>query len=201
MDRKKAFRRTCIFFTYQINSAFTIFDSLQGVLILKNIVLIGFMGTGKTVVARRLARLLNKKFLDTDIEIERVTGIPINQLLKKYGEKRFQSEESLALKRISEADNAVIATGCNIVFKSENRELIKNMGKVVCLTAAPEKIKERIEKRGHRHLAKEEAESLEIVKEMLTAREKFYFEADIIINTTDLSVEEVVEAVYKKLTV
>lgn len=166
---------------------------------MSNIVLIGFMGTGKTVVARRLAKLLNKKFLDTDLEIERVTGTSIVHLIKKFGEKRFQSEESLALKRISRVNNAVIATGCNIVLKEENRELIKNMGKVVCLTAAPEKIKERIEKRGHRHLKRKEAQSLKKVEEMLAYREKYYFEADIIINTTDLSVEEVVKIVYKEL--
>ena len=165
---------------------------------MENVVLIGFMGTGKTVVARRLSKLLNKKFIDTDLEIERVTGMTANQIVKKYGSVRFHSEESLALKRILNSNNLIISTGYDIVQNKENLDLIKKNGKVVCLTATPEKVKERIEKRDHRPLMKSD-KSLEKVKEMLNENEKYYSEAEVIVDTTNLSVDEVVNYIYRKL--
>ena len=65
-----------------------------------NIILIGFMGTGKTAVGKRLAAILGKSFYDTDQEVEAVTGMTISQLFNKYGEVRFRSEENLAIQRL-----------------------------------------------------------------------------------------------------
>ena len=69
------------------------------------------MGTGKTAVGKRLAAILKKEFYDTDQEVENVTGMTIYQLFNKHGEVRFRSEENLALQRLLQRENCVIATG------------------------------------------------------------------------------------------
>jgi shikimate kinase len=163
-----------------------------------NIILVGFMGTGKTVVGRRLAAKLDKKFVDTDMEIERVTGMPVARLIKKHGEIRFRSEETLALKRISKLDNIVVATGGGIVLNKENVDLLKNMGKIICLTAAPEIIKERIERRNNRPLLGKDT-SIEKIKELLSQSEEFYKEADFVVDTTDLQIDDVINKIFEFL--
>lgn len=80
----------------------------------KNIILIGFMGSGKTVVGRAISRLIDYEFVDTDNEIEKVTGLAIAQIFKKYGKLRFHSEEELAYKKLLNREGLVIATGGNI---------------------------------------------------------------------------------------
>jgi shikimate kinase len=81
-----------------------------------NIILIGFMGTGKTAIGKRLAQALGRPFIDTDKEIEKVTGMSIAQIFNKHGEIRFRSEEKIAIKKACASRSAVIATGgggCN----------------------------------------------------------------------------------------
>ncbi len=75
----------------------------------KNIVLIGFMGTGKSTVGMRLAERLHLEFVDMDREIERITGMSISQLFRKHGETRFRSEEQLMAQKLGQRTNLVIA--------------------------------------------------------------------------------------------
>lgn len=162
-----------------------------------NIILIGFMGTGKTVVGRRLASRLQKNFIDTDAEIERVTGMSIPQLIKKHGYVRFRSEGNLALKRISNVKNAVIAAGGGIVLNDENMKLLKQLGTVICLKASPEAIKERTERRTNKPFL--DKGDYNEIKKMLAEREKYYRQADFTLDTTDLSIEEVLEKITEYL--
>ncbi|HQE24133.1 MAG TPA: shikimate kinase, partial [Syntrophomonadaceae bacterium] len=82
----------------------------------KNIILTGFMGTGKSSVGTRLAERLNREFVDMDREIERLTGMTISQLFRRYGEVRFRSEEKLMAKKLAGQSDLVIATGGGIVL-------------------------------------------------------------------------------------
>ena len=157
-----------------------------------NIILVGFMGTGKTVVGRRLAAKLNKRFIDTDMEIERVTGMPVAGLIKKHGEIRFRSEETLALKRVAKLNNMVVATGGGIVLNKENMDLLREMGKIICLTAWPEVIKERIERRNNRPLLGKDT-SIEKIKNLLAERDEFYKEADLLVDTSELQIDGVIK--------
>ncbi|MDN5293136.1 MAG: shikimate kinase [Eubacteriales bacterium] len=118
----------------------------------KNIILVGFMGTGKSTVGRLLAKKLQKEFYDTDAEVERVTGLSVKEIFRRYGEVRFRSEEKAALKRLLQGDNRVIATGGGIVLDPENRELMQARGVVVCLTATPEEIYRRVKNNDDRPL-------------------------------------------------
>jgi len=122
-----------------------------------NIVLIGFMGTGKTAVGRRLAALLNKSFYDSDQEVENVTGMSIPQLFSRYGEIRFRSEENLIINKLSRYDNCVIATGGGVVLNGENIRMLREKGVIVCLSARPEINCERGGRRKKRALFKKGA--------------------------------------------
>ena len=108
----------------------------------KNIVLIGFMGTGKTAVGTRLARRLGREFVDTDNEIEQITGMTIRDIFYKEGEIRFRSEEALIVKRLAERTGLVIATGGGVI-NPDNLHLLKQNGILICLEADPEDILKR----------------------------------------------------------
>jgi shikimate kinase len=84
---------------------------------MKNIVLIGFMATGKTVIGRNLAGLLKREFVDTDAAIEKLTGKTVSQIFAAEGEARFRLEEELLVQKLSSRDNLVIATGGGLVLK------------------------------------------------------------------------------------
>ena len=105
----------------------------------KNIVLIGFMGTGKTAVGRRLARRLKRKFVDTDAEIEKITGKTIAQIFARDGATRFRSEEALLVKKLAPKEGLVISTGGGLVLNPENVRLLRENGIFVALAADPDK--------------------------------------------------------------
>jgi shikimate kinase len=158
----------------------------------KNIVLIGFMGTGKSSVGTRLGQKLHREFLDMDREIEHLLGMPVERIFRVYGEMRFRSEERLLAEKLGKRRNLVIATGGGVVLDPENIQALKQNGLVVCLQAKPEDILERVNrKKGTRPLLKK-GSSIEDIKEMLKQREAFYSTADLTIDTSGKELEEIV---------
>ncbi len=163
----------------------------------KNIVLIGFMGTGKSTVGLKLAEKLKLKFIDMDKEIEKITGMTINELFRKHGEIRFRSEEKLMTKKLSSQENVVIATGGGTLLQKENVEALKENGILICLEASPVDIWERVNrKKGTRPLLRKDMQ-VEDIEEMLAAREPFYAYADYRVNTSDQELEKVVNDIIK----
>jgi shikimate kinase len=165
----------------------------------KNIVLIGFMGTGKTAVGTRLAQKLNRDFIDTDKEIERVTGTTIRDIFLKWGEIRFRSEEALVIKRLVGLRNLVIATGGGAVINEENIDSLKADGIIVCLEAAPEDIFHRINRKRQNRPLLGKHFTVDDVKKMLEDRKQYYNKADIHITTTGMDPDQVVLAIIAKL--
>ncbi len=161
-----------------------------------NLVLVGFMGTGKTSVGRKLARKLGMKFVDTDQEIERVTGMTVREIFKKHGEIRFRSEEKAAVRRITGEDGQVIATGGGVVLDPENMRMLKQNGVVVCLTAEPEVIYQRLKNKKNRPLLQTE-EPLKTIKRLLAERQPLYESAGIAVNTTNKDLDDVIAEVEK----
>lgn len=161
----------------------------------KNIILIGFMGTGKTAVGKRLAGLLNMKFYDTDQEIEKVTSMTINQLFNKHGEIRFRSEEALIIKKLTEKKNCVIATGGGIVLDQKNISQLGENGIIISLTAHPDVIYERVKRRNTRPLLKKGGDPYDIIISLLKEREELYKCADFSIDTSNLSFEEIINLI------
>lgn len=159
-----------------------------------NIVLIGFMGTGKTAVGKRLAAMLNMDFYDTDQEVEAVTGMSITQLYNKYGEVRFISEENLAVKRLAQRDNCVIATGGGVVLNKENIELLQEKGILICLMARIDVVYERVKRRNNRPILKKGDIYNNILK-LNAERQELYKCADIQIDTSDMEFSEIIDKI------
>lgn len=166
---------------------------------MKNIVLIGFMGTGKTTVGKRLAGRLGWQFVDTDREIERVTGKTIPQIFAQDGEVRFRSEERLVIQKLSRREGLVIATGGGAVLDPENVADLKRNGVLICLAADPEIIYQRVKGKKHRPLLNKKGDLQEQIRTLLTARAPFYAVADFTIDTGNISSGEVVNKIINYL--
>jgi shikimate kinase len=148
-----------------------------------NIVLIGFMGTGKTSIGIRLARTLNRQFVDTDAEIVKILGMPVKEIFKKLGEVRFRSEEKLLIQKLSAQKNQVISTGGGSIQHSENLAIFQDNSMIVCLTASPEEIISRVNrKKGTRPLLGKKVD-VPLIEAMLEERKEFYQQADHFIST------------------
>jgi len=153
-----------------------------------NLVLIGFMGTGKTSLGKLLADKLGRTFVDIDQKIEQDSGLSIPKIFELHGESYFRELEKKAVAEIVKRKNLVIATGGGTVKDEENLRLLKNNGVIVCLTTDPEEILIRTQRRGERPLLdKPDDERLAEIKKLLAEREKFYSQADYTIDTTDWS--------------
>ena len=160
-----------------------------------NIVLIGFMGSGKTVVGRNLARLLDYQFMDTDEEIRSVTGLTLPQLFRKHGEIRFRSEEELVIKKLADKNMLVIASGGSLTPIAANFQLLQEKGWMVLLSASPEIILERISRKNDRLLLSGKP-NLTKIKGLIEERNTFYQQmADMIVDTSTIGVEEAAQQI------
>lgn len=165
----------------------------------KNIVLIGFMGTGKTTIGLRLADRLRRTFVDMDREIESLNRMSVAEIFRLHGEIRFRSEEKLLAAKLSDREDLVIATGGGTVLDEENVAALKQNGVLVCLDADAVDIHARVSrKKGIRPLLGKGA-TVAAVEDMLQAREPFYACADLRIITTGKSLNETVNSIIDNL--
>jgi shikimate kinase len=141
-----------------------------------NIILIGFMGVGKSTVGRLLASELRLSLLDTDELIEQTEERTISEIFRTDGEERFRVLESEVLETLQDYDNYVLSTGGGIVLKAENVARLKSLGRVVLLTADPPVIYERVKRETHRPLLQTADPQAEITK-ILERRRPFYQQA------------------------
>lgn len=161
----------------------------------KNIVLIGFMGTGKSTVGIKLAERLRMKFVDMDREIEKISGMTIPMMFKKHGEVRFRSEEALMAKKLSQCSSLVIATGGGVVLREDNVLALRRNGIMICLDADPQVILDRVNrKKGTRPLLKKNVDETQI-EQMLSEREEYYRMADYRIDTSDKEMDKIVDEI------
>ena len=159
-----------------------------------NIVLIGFMGTGKTVAGRMIADKLKFEFIDTDESIERDTGLSIGDIFKKKGEPFFREVESRIIALVSLADNTVISTGGGVPLRESNLVELERNGVVVCLEASVETILKRLDGDKTRPLLIKPDPAKEI-ENLLESRKKYYKRCGLSINTDNLSVLEITERI------
>lgn len=165
---------------------------------MKNIVLIGFMATGKSVVGRRLAQRLKREFIDTDDEIERLTGKTVAQIFARDGAVRFRSEEDLLVKKLAGRSGLVIATGGGMVLNPENIRMLKENGVLIALTASTEVIYNRVRNKKSRPLLLHKDVKSRIT-ELLQERENAYREAEFTVDTGSISISETVAEINRYL--
>jgi shikimate kinase len=165
------------------------------------IVLIGFMGSGKSSAGRILERRTGWPRFDTDELVTARFGRPVSEIFAKFGEDTFRDAESEVVGQLSAATPAVIVTGGGIVLRASNLELLRRVGTLVHLEADEETLFRRVSRRATRPLLQTENPRATLA-ELLRVRLPLYREvADVQIDTSRLTHEEVAEAVLKKMEV
>lgn len=168
---------------------------------MKNIVLVGFMGTGKTVVGKQIAHDLGMQFVSTDELIEKKANMPIDDIFSKKGESYFRQLERETMMEVSANDFSVIDTGGGAVINELNVKDLKMQGVLFCLNATAEEILKRIGGEKHRPLLNVN-DPLGEINYLLKKREPYYKRADYQIDTTGKSVKRVAEeiiSIYRKI--
>jgi shikimate kinase len=161
---------------------------------MKNIVLVGFMGTGKTTIATAVANRLKMRYVSTDDLIEKREKSTINEIFRKKGEDYFRDVEAAVIRDVSLQEGLVIDAGGGAVIREENIAYLKSGGIVVCLTADEETIMERTKKYKHRPLLNVEDPKRKI-RDLLAKRAPFYAKADHTIDTGKLTARQVVDRI------
>ncbi len=159
-----------------------------------NIVLTGFMGTGKTTVGRRLAEDLNAPFFDVDATIEKEKACSIRSIFESEGEAEFRKLETMAIERLSARDHIILSTGGGALLDANNRELLKRNGYLICLMAKAGTLLERLKDDFTRPLlAREDPGSG--IERLLKKRQGVYRLCDLQIQTDQRTIAEVAQAI------
>jgi len=161
---------------------------------MKNIALVGFMGTGKTAASRALARKLGMKYVSTDGLIEKKEKATIAEIFAAKGEAYFRKAEKEAIREASLMKSVVIDAGGGAVMDPENVENLKKHAALVCLWAEPEVILERTKEYTHRPLLNV-GDPLVKIKELIDRRKRLYERADYHIHTSRMTVDRVVNEI------
>lgn len=164
---------------------------------MKNVILVGFMGTGKSVVGGLLAERLGRPFVDLDKRIEKAAGRPVARIFREEGEPGFRRMERQAVKAAAALKGHVIATGGGVMADDENVRLLKGSGWLICLTARPEVILQRTAAVLQARPLLAGGEPKDRIEALLKLRAPFYAKADMAVDTSDRPVRKVVEEIVK----
>jgi shikimate kinase len=165
-----------------------------------NIVLTGFMGTGKTAVGQALAKRLNRQLIEVDSKIEQMAGKSISDIFKDSGEIYFRELEIGAIKQAAAGKKQVIACGGGVVLNTINIDRLRETGVIINLVASPQIILKRTSgNAGSRPLLNIQ-QPAERIRELLKFRKPFYDRAaDLIINTSKLNIDAVADKIIDRL--
>ncbi len=164
-----------------------------------NIVLTGFMASGKTVIGKELAGKLERKFVDTDELIEKKSGLKIHQIFSSFGEPHFRQLESEIIQTVTKEDNLVIAVGGGAVLREENMVNLEKNGIIINLKIKPETVFERVKKDNLIRPLLKTDDPFTRIKELLSQREPYYARCNFSLDVSELSVKEVVEKIIQFL--
>ena len=161
---------------------------------MRNIILVGFMGSGKTTIAFELSHRLNMRYVSTDDLIEKKEMCTINEIFTRKGEDYFRNVETLAVRDACSMENVIIDLGGGAVIRDENWESIRASGVAICLTADENTIMERTKKYKHRPLLNVE-DPKQKIRNLMAKRAPFYAKADHCVDTGKLTVKQAVEKI------
>ncbi|WP_034297988.1 bifunctional shikimate kinase/3-dehydroquinate synthase AroKB [Herbaspirillum sp. RV1423] len=164
-----------------------------------SIFLVGLMGAGKTTIGRALAKKLNKRFVDSDHEIESRTGASIPVIFEIEGEESFRKREAEVIRELSAQQDIVLATGGGAILRADTREYLKQRGTVIYLRAGINQILQRTGRDKNRPLL-QTADPRRKLEELSRQREPYYREvADFVIETGRPNVQFLVQAILSQL--
>lgn len=165
---------------------------------MKNIVLVGMMGAGKTTVGELLATKLNRELKDIDRVIEQEQKKSIIEIFTDDGEEVFRKLESETIEKFSNMSDLIISTGGGALEKANNLSNLQKNGIIIYLEADIEELFKRVKNETQRPLLKEQ-DPLEVIKKLIKKREKFYLMANITIITDNKSPEKITEEIIKAI--
>ncbi|WP_320198793.1 shikimate kinase [Agrobacterium sp. rho-13.3] len=164
----------------------------------RNVIFVGLMGAGKSAIGRLVAQQLRVPFIDTDVEIERVSRMTIAELFAAYGEDEFRALETRVIKRLLRGGPKVVSTGGGAFINDNTRRHIKRGGISMWLKADLEVLWERVNKRDHRPLLKTENPKATL-QALMEKRYPLYEQADITILSRDVRKEIIVNEVLEAI--
>lgn len=162
---------------------------------MKNIVLTGFMGTGKTTVGKLLAEKLNRDFFDTDQMIEKNLEATISEIFKRVGEKQFRQFEEETISMVSSLEGCVISCGGGAVVNEKNVRMLRQNGIIINLYASARHILNRIGEDDNRPIIKKMLRPFDEIKKLLVQRQKAYQNCDLAFSTENLTPEQVAKEI------
>ena len=157
---------------------------------MKNIVLLGFMGSGKSSVGRILSKRLQRPFIDTDHKIEKDHGKKIPEIFAECGEEGFRNIEQQTIEEVSRMEGAIISTGGGSVLRKANVDALRKNGILITLTASPEVIIERVSRKKNRPLLNRPDRD-EFIHKLMEERKPFYSVADLVLDTSGNELHDV----------
>lgn len=158
---------------------------------MQNIFLIGFMGAGKSSVARRLGRSCRMCLIEMDEQIEQRQGMAISEIFALHGEEYFRGLETELLKELERSGDHVVSCGGGVPMRECNVRLMRESGRIVYLSAGPETIYERV-RHSHNRPLLEGNMNVEYIAELMQARLPKYLEAaDMTVRTDGRSIDEI----------
>lgn len=163
-----------------------------------NIILVGFMGAGKTSVGRRLASRLGYRFIDVDLAIEFEQNCLIKEIFHYAGEKYFRSLETLFIQKLERQNNLVVSTGGGILVTEGNLQILRKVGTIVYLAADLDEIYNRVSKNTNRPLLLTDNPK-QTLKDLFAKREHLYLQADIVIETTQLNIHQITSEIIRAI--
>jgi len=163
----------------------------------KNIVLTGFMGSGKSMTSNKLGEICRRPVVSTDALIEEREGKSISDIFSEAGESYFRQVEKAVVQEVSAQQGFIIDCGGGVVLDAENLMHLKKSGVVFYLSASPECIFENVRHRKHRPLL-DVTDPLAKIAELLSQRQPYYQQADVIIDADFKSIDQIVQAVLKE---
>ncbi|MBQ7148049.1 MAG: shikimate kinase [Pseudobutyrivibrio sp.] len=168
-------------------------------MVMANIFLIGFMGTGKSTIANSLKRKYDMQVVDMDSEIEKNQGKAISEIFAEEGEEYFRDLETQLVMDLQRRDNVVVSCGGGAVLREKNVQEMRKSGKIILLQATPETILERV-KNSHNRPLLEGNKNIDFIKELMSKREdKYNSAADIVVSVDARAVEDIADEVYSKV--
>ena len=168
-----------------------------------NLFLIGYRCSGKTTVGKAIAKTIDWSFVDSDIEVIKICGKSIKDIIDTEGWESFRRKERSTLKYISTKDRQVVATGGGVVLDADNIKAMKTCGTVIWLGASAATIQKRMlqdKNSGHFRPALTDQGRIEEIEGMLLERKPYYQSAsDFFIHTDNVPVNEITQKIIKKL--